>query len=77
MKYLYALTDDKTMFLITQQVADMTYTDNIIRLSKTVNDRQVKRPSALVSEGTSILTLLGILYNKQSKDYMFYILDYK
>lgn len=77
MKYLYSLTDDEATFMITQQVADMTYTDNIIRLSKTVNDRQVKRPSALVSDGTSILTLLGILYNKQSKDYMFYILDYK
>ena len=38
MKYLYALTDDEATFLITQQVADMTYTDNIIRLSKTVND---------------------------------------
>ncbi|MGB6626621.1 MAG: hypothetical protein WCF03_06475 [Nitrososphaeraceae archaeon] len=29
MKYLYALTDDETTFLITQQVADTTYTDNI------------------------------------------------
>jgi len=26
MKYLYALTDDEATFMITQQVADMTYT---------------------------------------------------
>ena len=55
MKYLYALTADEATFMITQQVADTIYTDNIVRLSKTVNDWQVKRPNALVSEGTSNL----------------------
>jgi putative transposase len=50
-KYLFALMDDQTRFLIAQQIADKKYTSDINPLFRKGKEIAGKRPNILISDG--------------------------
>jgi transposase-like protein len=50
-KYLYALMDDQTRFLIAQQVSDSKYTQDVRPLFREGKEIAGKKPSVLISDG--------------------------
>src|SRR5215213_10110247 len=50
-KYLFALMDDQTRFLIAQQIADKKYTSDINPLFRKGKEIAGKRPNTLISDG--------------------------
>lgn len=51
LKYMYALLDDETRFLISQQVADTKYTEDIRQLFKEGKKIAGKEPKVLITDG--------------------------
>jgi transposase-like protein len=50
-KYLYAMMDDATRFMIAQQVADSKYTQDIRPLFREAKEVMGKKPTTLISDG--------------------------
>jgi transposase-like protein len=50
-KYLYAIMDDQTRFIIAQQVADSKYTQDVRPLFKEAKNIAGKKPTTLISDG--------------------------
>ncbi len=50
-KYLYAIMDDQTRFIIAQQVADSKYTQDVRPLFKEAKEVAGKKPTTLISDG--------------------------
>ncbi|MDN5847091.1 MAG: hypothetical protein L0H53_12555 [Candidatus Nitrosocosmicus sp.] len=61
-KYLYALMDDETRFLIVQQVAETKYDADIRPLFKKGKEMIGKRPNTLISDGAPNF---HVAYNKE------------
>jgi transposase-like protein len=50
-KYLYAIMDDQTRFIISQQVADSKYTQDVRPLFREAKEVAGKKPMTLISDG--------------------------
>lgn len=50
-KYLYAIMDDETRFMIAQQVADTKYTEDVRPLFREAKELCSKKPKTLISDG--------------------------
>ncbi len=50
-KYLYAIMDDQTRFIIAQQVADSKYTEDVQPLFREAKKLMGKKPQTLISDG--------------------------
>ncbi|MGI0072849.1 MAG: DDE-type integrase/transposase/recombinase [Nitrosotalea sp.] len=51
MKYLFAMMDDETRFLIAQEVADSKYLHDVSKLFRKSKDVAGKKPSKLITDG--------------------------
>jgi hypothetical protein len=50
-KYLYAMMDDSTRFMIAQQVAEGKYTQDVRPMFREAKEAMGKKPKTLISDG--------------------------